>query len=263
MSDQTPRPDSDAREPRDESQHEPTRQYDDQGRGQEYGQQQSSPQQGYGQDGYGQQGHHQQGYAQPSYGQQQPYPQQGYGQQRYEQQGYPQQGYGQQGYDQQGYGQQQGQEQQGYPQGQQPYAQYPAAYGQQSWDAAPTRENTRPGQIALAIVAICTLIVAVVGYVFGQATGNLMAEYGIDMAETMDPNDPAVAELANRMMGWTWAGMAASVAGIVGWIMSFVALTRRTGRKFAIGGIILGIAAPIIAFIAMIIGMWPAIQTLA
>lgn len=208
------------------------------------------PQQEYGQQGYGQQGYPQQGYDQ------QGYPQQGYGQQGYPQQGYGQQGYGQQGYPQHGYPQQYAQQGYGYPQ---------QGYAQGGWPEEPAPSTSSPmlGRIALGIVAAMTVLIAVVGWQFGAAFGNLILDIGVDAASTMSPNDPAVEQFAVDMSGWTLAGMVASFGGLAGWIMAIVAFVRRSARPLALFGIILGVLAPIVAFILMVLGMMPAMSAVS
>lgn len=281
MSDQNPRPDErDPQRPEqdaDATAQQPTgstgstaadaTQYDPQA-GNQYGQQ------AYGQPTYGEQ----QQYGQPQYGQQpyqqpqsydaygqQPqqgqYPQQGYGQQQGY--GYPQDPYTQDPYGQQapyGYPQQQ-QYQQGYPQ------QYQQGYAQpyqQQWQVEQAKpEDKKLGAIAFGIVAVCALVLAIASFVMGQEVGNFMMTNGIESMESPDPTSPEMINLANRINLPSTLGGGATIAGIVGWIMSMVAVGQRKGRALGTGGIVLGILAPIIAMVAMLFGMWPAIQALS
>lgn len=210
-----------------------------------YGQQQGQ----YGQSGYGE-GQYPQPYGQQQGQYQQPYGQQdqsGYGQQ-YPQQGYPQQGqYGQA--DQQAYG---------YPAApQQPYQGY-----DQGWDAQPAARNPMLGKVGLGVVVACTVLLAIVSYVVGAAVGEFALANGLEAMQTIDPNDPATAAWANSLTGWSTLGTAATVIGIGGWIASIVAFARRQGRSYGLWGIILGILAPIIAGIVMMLAMMPAIAQL-
>ncbi|WP_282006418.1 hypothetical protein [Propioniciclava sinopodophylli] len=208
-----------------------------------------------------QQGAGQQGYHAPQYGQQ-PYGAPQYGQPPAHDASYPQQqAYGQQPSGQQAYGQQQ---YSAYPQGQQaaPYGQYPQGY-QQQWPAEPQPQSKTLGLIGLGIVAVCTIILAVVGYNVGAQVGQFMLDYGIDAMQNPDPNDPMVIALGQQVAGSTTAGIFATLAGIAGWIVSIIAVSRRRGRTFGIGGIILGILAPIVGFIAFAVGLMPAAQMLA
>lgn len=233
MSDQNPTPDDPRPEGAEASGQQP---YEPPTYGQQdYGQQQyQAPQ-------YGQQPPAQDPYAPPQYGQQPP---QQYGQQAY---GYPQQP-------------QQHYEQQAYP-AQQYQQQYPPAY-QQQWPQEQPQSNTL-GLVGFGIVALCTVVVAVVGYLMGGQMGQFMLDYGIESMQNPDPNDPLMIAFSQQIGGLGTAGMLATVAGIAGWIVSIIATAKRRGRTFGIWGIILGIAAPIIGFIAFFIAMMPAAQAIA
>lgn len=199
----------------------------------QHGQYQSSPQNPYGQSSQAPQGQ----YAQ------QPYPQ-GYPQQgQYPPNQYPQ-AYGQPGYDPQAYGQ--------YP-----------GYPQPQWDATPASENTKPGMIALIIVAIAAVVLSIVSYLIGGQSGAFIADYGIEAATMFDTNDPAVIAFSQGAAGLSAAAFAAMGVGVVGWVVAIVATVRRTGRRFGIWGIVLGILAPVIAFMAMIAGMMPYMDAIA
>ncbi|MFV0405234.1 MAG: hypothetical protein ACK5LN_00150 [Propioniciclava sp.] len=254
----------------------------------------SDPQEGYSQQGYGQPmqpGYEGQAYSQqPSYGQQSyeapTYGQQpGYGQQAYDQQAYSQpdtsQGYDPQHYQQPGYGQQ-AYDQSAYSQG----GHYPNAYTQQpgypaqpsvdpagyaqsgAWQqpstaspygapADPARRSPLLGQLGFGIVAIMTLILTVISYQIGAHIGAFFLENGLD-ASTRGPDDPAMIALSEQLTGQSAAGVLVSILGTAGWVVSIVAMVRRAGRSWGLWGVILGILAPIISFIAIMVGMWPA-----
>jgi len=138
-----------------------------------YRQQPPQAQGGYAPPAYGQDQAQQQ-YQAPQYGQQayeQPYAQQQYGQPQ--QQPYGQQQYGQPQYGQQQYGQQGGYGQQ-YPA--QPYGQqYQPAEYQPQWPSEPEPPQSKTlGLIGLAVVAICTLVVAIAGRVDHDAARELL-----------------------------------------------------------------------------------------
>ncbi len=215
-------------------------------------------QQPYGSPPAGQPGHPPPYSPGPQDGQQphpnQQYPAQPYGQQ-YPTQQYPSQPYGQQPYPAQPYGHPQ------YPNQPQPPLQ-PSGYGH-----APTTTEPEPDQklgfIALVVVGVCAVVFIGVGYVFGSAMGQLFIEQGLFDASTVSPTDPALLALADQMQPWFMAGNVAMFAGIAGWITGMVAVGRRRGKTYGIWAIILGVLAPILAFVAMVVGMWPAVQALA
>lgn len=175
---------------------------------------------------------------------------------------YPQQAYGQPTWDQQ---------QQYAPPQQQPHPaphypaqpqQYPPAY--QQWPQEPEQPKSQTlGIVGFGLVALCTVILAVVGYLIGSRMGTFMLDYGVDVLQNQDPTDPLIIALGQQVQGLVSGGMFATLGGIAGWVVSIVATTRRRGRTFGIWGIIVGILAPVLGFIAMVIGMWPAAQVLA
>ena len=227
-----------------------------------YRQQPPQAQGGYAPPAYGQDQAQQQ-YQAPQYGQQayeQPYAQQQYGQPQ--QQPYGQQQYGQPQYGQQQYGQQGGYGQQ-YPA--QPYGQqYQPAEYQPQWPSEPEPPQAKTlGLVGVAVVAICTLVVAIASYLVGASMGQFVLDYGLDSMQNPDPNDPMLIAFAQQLQGPFTAITFGTLAGIVGWIVSIIAVSRRRGRTFGIWGIILGILAPIIGVIAMMAGMWPAASVLA
>lgn len=152
------------------------------------------------------------------------------------------------------YGQQPG----AYPPG------YPAGYGQPAYPV-PT-ETPRSGTLgiaALVIVGVCAAIITVVGWSLGAGMGQLFLELGISDPNTLNQDDPRLIAWATQMQPWFTALTVVSVAGFCGWILGIVAVAQRRGKAFGIWAIVLGILAPIVSFIAMILGMMPAIQTLA
>lgn len=181
---------------------------------------------------------------------------QGYGQQP--PQGYPSQtpGQGAQGYGQQGYSQQ------NYTQ-QAPYGGYGGGMYQQ---AGPEERPATLGLIAMSVVVIAGVVLAVLAWMMGQQIGELFATTNLD-PQAVDPdelaNDPRFREWLTRA-GTQWNIVTFSVlAGIVGWVLSIVATATRRGRGFGIAGIIVGVAAPLIAFATFFGGMWPHISQMA
>ena len=194
-----------------------------------------------------------------------------YGQQAYEAPRYDQQPpQAQGGYAPPAYGHEQARQQYQAPQyGQQAYEQpygqqYQPAEYQPQWPSEPEPPQSKTlGLIGLAVVAICTLVVAIAGYLVGAGMGQFMLDYGIDSMQNPDPNDPMLIAFGQQLQGPFTAITFGTLAGIVGWIVSIIAVSRRRGRTFGIWGIILGILAPMIGVIAMMVGMWPAASVLA
>ncbi len=201
---------------------------------------------------------------QPAYGQQQPYGQQpAYGQQPDGQAPYGQALYGQQ----QPYGQP-------APYGQQPYgppaaygqpaAYDPQPYGQPPYGQPPAERSTMLGTIGLGVVAVATAIVGVLSFIMGGAYGVLFEQigYNVDITPEQLQNNPVVLQFAEQQAPLVTGVMLLSLVGLVGWIISIVAVSRRQGRRQGIGGIILGILAPFIGFALLIAGLWPHLQSM-
>lgn len=270
MTNQTPSPADDNTNPQRQpspyeqnpyyGQQTPQQGYGDQGAQQGYGQQYPQPgaQQAYPQQGadYGQQpasgqpGYGQQSYGQPSYGQQSYDYSQGYGQQQYP--GYPQQSYPQQNYPQSAQSAQDPAYPQTWPASQSPYAAY-----NQSWNAEPEKRGPLLGILGLALVALMTILICVSGFQLGDGVGQLSQVIGTEAASEMDPSNPYVQQFQAQMTPTVMLGLLATLGGIVGWVLSIVAFVRRAGRGYGLGGIILGVLAPMIAFVAMIMAMMP------
>ena len=116
------------------------------------------------------------------------------------------------------------------------------------------------GLVGLAVVAICTVLLVVASVVVGRAMGEFIVANGTAVLENPDPNSPEFQALAQSISGWAFLLQGAVLGGIVGWIVSIVAAVRRAGRGYAIGGILLGIAAPIIGMITLFVVLAPYAQ---
>lgn len=145
----------------------------------------------------------------------------------------------------------------GQPVAPNPYAYAPAAAGA---GAVPARRSSLLGIIALVVVAVCGVAGIALSYQFGHAYALVAAQLGIS---TQGPtpstaelqNDPRFAAFVTTQMGVIQGIMAVCVAGLVGWVLAIVATATRRGRAFGIIGIILGIAAPIGMFVAMVMAI--------
>ncbi len=190
-----------------------------------------------------------------------PPPDQPYGSQPY---GGPAQGYSY------GYGAQEPQS--GYP-GQSYDGGYaPQTYPQQSYaptypgQGYPPVGSTHPenkptlGIIGFAGVAVFTVVLVVTSALMGHAIGAFVQTNGIEVLENADSTNPLFVALAQSIQGVSYLATFSVFAGIAAWITSIVAFARRAGRKYAVGGILLGIAAPIIAILTIGFVLAPYIQ---
>lgn len=164
--------------------------------------------------------------------------------------------YGQQGYQQ-------------YPYPQQGYQQYP--YAQAPYpNVTPTPQAPKPstlGLVGLIMVVIAGLMIVWAGYLFGVGSGEVALLVGLDPTSMANPgaidtNDPEVIAISERLVAPMGAGVFGTILGLVGFIVSIIGFSQRKGRKFGMWGIILGILFPIAAFIALAVGMMPALTQL-
>ncbi len=182
----------------------------------------------------------------------QPYPQghapQGYGSQGYGQ-SYPAQGSGQP-YPGQGYGQVPSyQGQQGYP------ATYPAQpYGQPAAQqtAAPARSPLL-GMISLGVVVVCGVLLSYLFYRLGGMVGDVMTTVGPrpSQAELQVELTKRISAVESLLLN------VAMLGGLGGWICGIVAAATKRGRAYGVWAIILGVVAPILAVVLMVMSMMP------
>lgn len=183
---------------------------------------------------------------------------------------YGQPPYGQAPYPQAPYGDAQAQYGQG-PYAQGPYAQAPYGqyqYPQQQYSAVPVTPETPKkdtvGLVGLVIVLLSGIVALWAGYAFGAGSGQLAILAGIQPGtipdEAMiDVTDPAIMALAESLAAPMGALILTAITGLVGFIVSIIGFAQRKGRKFGLWGIILGIVFPVAIFVAMTMGMAPAI----
>ena len=175
-------------------------------------------------------------------------------------QGYPNQGYAAQPGPGQGYAPQPGydpyaqQAPAGY--GQQPG--YPAAYPQGGYGTPAPRSQTL-GLVGLGLVVVCAILMTVAMVVIGRSLGEYVMVNGMTEADISTTN-PEFLAWANTLQGWAYAVQGAFLGGLAGWIVSIVAVVKRAGRGYGWAGILLGIAAPIIAGVAMVLVLVPYLQ---
>ncbi|HEY5484207.1 MAG TPA: hypothetical protein VIK31_10420, partial [Propionibacteriaceae bacterium] len=68
-------------------------------------------------------------------------------------------------------------------------------------------------------------------------------------------------EVLSQLGGiWTLLIYGSGLLGFVGWIVGIVAVATKRGRAFGVVTIILGVLAPIAAFVAMFVAMGPYLQ---
>ena len=171
------------------------------------------------------------------------------------QQGQPQP-YGQPQQPAQQYGYPGQQPQQPYGQPAQGYAPTPNPYGA---SAAPAKKSPILGILALAIVVLCGVLLS--WYMW--KVGSVLGPYMTGGTLTIDASNQT--EIANAINAQLGAGVASlgglsGFVGFVGWILGIVATVTKRGRGFGVMAIILGVLAPIIAFVILFVALAPSLQ---
>ncbi len=157
----------------------------------------------------------------------------------------------------------------GYPAQQaptQPYGQpvqgfAPTPMGAYGAAAAPVKRSPVLGIIALAIVAICGVVLTLYLWRVGGVAGPFAVNGALDTSTQPELQQ----EVMNQLGGvWPTLGGASGFVGFVGWILGIVAVATKRGRAFGVMAIILGILAPIIAVAALFVaGAVPAVALAA
>ena len=154
-----------------------------------------------------------------------------------------------------------------YGQANQPYGQQPPQapnqpYGQPQQGFVPTSPTgaygTPPakrspilGVIALAVVVICAVVLSMYLWQVGGIAGQVAVNGTIDTSNSAELQ----ALILSQLGGWSVIGSLSGFLGFVGWIIGIVAVATKRGRAFGVVTIILGVLAPIAAFVAMFAAM--------
>ena len=187
----------------------------------------------------------------------QPYPQQPYGQQPYGQQPYGQQGYAQSPYGQQGY--------------QTPGSPYPAThtppspgqlqppYGAAAWQpgAAPATRSPLLGIVGLALVAVALVASLASLPPLIDMMSNLIVANGTTDIDSSMITESMLNQMAGPAMMLMYGGPG---IGIVGVVLGIIAMATRRGRLWGTLALILGVLAPIIIFIVLVVALVPVAQ---
>ncbi|MFT4218224.1 MAG: hypothetical protein QM619_13715 [Micropruina sp.] len=179
----------------------------------------------------------------------------------------PQYGYGQ---PTGGYGQQTGQggwnPQGGYGDGAQPGAGWsqqggypPAPQAYQQAQVGPYGQSQRQsrspllGMIALGGVVVCTVVFSWLMWRLGVMFGPIALRAGGSVSQ-----EELTAMLMDQLgASGAWALNVAAYGGVAFWITGIVATATRRGRAYGVWTIILGVLAPVIGVVAMVLAMMP------
>ena len=143
----------------------------------------------------------------------------------------------------------------------QPYGQpvqgfAPTPIGAYGATAAPTKRSPILGLIALALVVISGIVLSLYAWQIGSVLGAYV------VSGTLSINQYNQTEIAQQIVSQLGSGFAAlgswSIGvGFVGWILGIVATATKRGRAFGVLAIILGILAPIVAFVLLFVVLGP------
>ena len=152
-----------------------------------------------------------------------------------------------------------------------PYGQSPQApnqpYGQsvQGYASTPTGAYGTPpekkspilGIIGLALVVICGIVLTASLWRMGGLLGQLAVDGTVDVTSQEQLQSAVLDQL-----GGVWAILVSGsgILGFAGWIVGIVAVATKRGRALGVVTIILGVLAPIAAFLAMAAAMASNVQ---
>jgi hypothetical protein len=123
--------------------------------------------------------------------------------------------------------------------------------------AAPTKKSPILGIISLAIVVICGVVLTLYLYRIGVVAGPYAVSGTLDTT-----NQPELVQNVVNQLGGVlpMLGGTSIFVGLVGWILGIVATASKRGRGFGVMAIILGILAPIIAVVVLVVTLMPYLQ---
>jgi hypothetical protein len=157
------------------------------------------------------------------------------------------------------------------PQGpNQPYGQPPQApnpYGQPqrgfvptsptgAYGTPPAKRSPILGIIALLVVLICGVVLSVGLFRMGGLLGQLAVDGTVEISSQAQLQEAVLSQMGI----WNLLVYGSGILGFVGWIIGIVAVATKRGRAFGVVTIILGVLAPIAAFVAMFVAMAPYLQ---
>jgi hypothetical protein len=126
---------------------------------------------------------------------------------------------------------------------------YPMSPPPQYMPAPPPKKSPVLGFVGVGVVIVCAIVFFIAAMALYKVLFDAM---GTDTNYDFAAMPPSVQQAA---MGPALGLTAASLAGLVGFIISIIATAQNKGRIFGIVGIILGVLAPFSLFIAAGISM--------
>jgi hypothetical protein len=121
--------------------------------------------------------------------------------------------------------------------------------------AAPVKRSPILGLIALALVVICGMVLSMYAWRLGSVLGNYVSGGTL----TVDASNQAevAAAITSQLGAFSTLGNLSGIVGFVAWILGIVATVTKRGRGFGVAAIILGVLAPIVAFVMLFVVLAP------
>lgn len=146
----------------------------------------------------------------------------------------------------------------------QPYAQPAQGYASTptgAYGSAPVPSKRSPilGILALALVVISGIVLSLYAWRVGSVLGSYVVGGSLNIDAS---NQTEIAqEIASQLgSGFASLGGLSIFVGFVGWILGIIAAVTKRGRGFGVLAIILGILAPIVAFILLFVVLAPSMS---
>ncbi len=117
------------------------------------------------------------------------------------------------------------------------------------------------GIAAFTTVSAMTLTCVLLAFLEGRLMGVAMVDFG---GSTFDPLavSQAAPALSDEFSGTVVLGFSCALIGVVAWIGAVIARTRGSAPALALAAIMIGLCAPILAFIALLSATTPFIHQL-
>jgi len=123
-----------------------------------------------------------------------------------------------------------------------------------AYGTPPAKRSPILGIIALLVVLICGVVLSVSLFRMGGLLGQLAVNGTVEISSQTQLQEAVLSQLGGI---WTLLVYGSGLLGFVGWIVGIVAVATKRGRALGVVTIILGVLAPIAAFLAMLAAMAP------
>jgi hypothetical protein len=126
-----------------------------------------------------------------------------------------------------------------------------------AYGTPPAKRSPILGIIGLALVVICGIVLSFSLWRMGGLIGQMAVNGTVEINSQAQLQEAVLSQLGGV---WTILVNGSGLLGFVGWIIGIVAVATKRGRALGVVTIILGVLAPIAAFVAMFAAMAPYLQ---